>query len=293
MDMIRVGNNRFLCKIHDEKALKEMKLKQPSQIMGCIVLIEAFSPPTNPHSVIFTRIPLWIRFPDLTLEHMSADSVTLIAADAGEVIDVQPQGRIPRYAEGYRAQVWANIHKPLLKGTYANTLQNGNIWVSILYNNLPPLNCKLCLHLGHTQHNCHTPPQPQPQIIPAEILQIGYEDNNQAENNYPNPNAWPHHQLGLHQQPMEVMMTQQHHPHNLNMNMVEPIPQLGIDLTSTGYEQAQEAQLEQHVVVSLLNQSLNQSPNVISNTSVPSVSPPPLQAHDEVFDEIRLKNSSI
>ncbi|KAF5190915.1 hypothetical protein FRX31_019498, partial [Thalictrum thalictroides] len=89
-------------------------------------------------------------------------------------------------------------------------------------------------------------------------------------------------------------MTQQHHPHNLNMNIVEPIPQLGIDLTSTGYEQAQEAQLEQqHVVVSLLNQSLNQSPNVISNTSAPSVSPPPLQAHDEVFDEIRLKNSSI
>ncbi|KAF5180636.1 hypothetical protein FRX31_029776 [Thalictrum thalictroides] len=141
MSMVRVGHNRFVCKIHDVDDLERVETLQPWQIMGCIVLIEPFSTPMNPCDVVFTRIPLLIRFPNLTLEHMSAETVHLLAEDAGVVIEVLPHdGSLPRTAEGFRANIWADIHKPLLRGTYANTLHSGDVWVKIAYINLPSLN---------------------------------------------------------------------------------------------------------------------------------------------------------
>ncbi|KAF5182805.1 hypothetical protein FRX31_027607 [Thalictrum thalictroides] len=164
MDMIRVGNNKFVCRIHMSDDLERVVAGQPWQIMGCIVLIEAFSSPTSLDSVVFNRVPLWFCFKGLQLEHFSLDTVRYIATeiDVGQVINVLPDRGLPDSIDGFRIQVWHDISKPLLKGIVVNTLMNGNIWVKIKYNNLPGMNCKRCMFLGHNQHNCHAHLQVQP-----------------------------------------------------------------------------------------------------------------------------------
>ncbi|KAF5204537.1 hypothetical protein FRX31_005876 [Thalictrum thalictroides] len=97
---------------------------------------------------------MWISFKGLLLEHLSVNSIRVIAEDVGEVSDVLPDKDLPRDANGFRAQIWAEIDKPILKGMKVSSLYQGVIWVKIKYNNPPSLNHKTCMHQGHDYQSC-------------------------------------------------------------------------------------------------------------------------------------------
>ncbi|KAF5175010.1 hypothetical protein FRX31_035403 [Thalictrum thalictroides] len=71
MNMIRVGSNKLVRKIHQSDDLERVENGHPWQVMGCIVLIKPYSSPTNSESISFNRVPLWFFFKGPRLAHPS------------------------------------------------------------------------------------------------------------------------------------------------------------------------------------------------------------------------------
>ncbi|KAF5205140.1 hypothetical protein FRX31_005272 [Thalictrum thalictroides] len=109
-------------------------------------------------NITFERLPLWMCFCGLKLEHLQSDTVRFIGEAAGIVSNVLPVGVIPRTAEGFRVLVNVNINEPLVQGRFDNTLSNGDVWVAFRYNNLPTLFCSNYNRLGDTRNSCQFPP---------------------------------------------------------------------------------------------------------------------------------------
>ncbi|KAF5200807.1 hypothetical protein FRX31_009606 [Thalictrum thalictroides] len=152
-DMVRAGNNMFIYRfsnINDQECIEE---QQPWVVMGCLILIETYSTGMVAANITFERLPLWLSFKGLKLEHLNSDTVRLIGQAVGNVTFVLLMGVIPRSAEGFRAHVQVNVNEPLVQGQFAN----GNVWVAFKYNNLPDLYCNLCRRLCHDKHHCTFP----------------------------------------------------------------------------------------------------------------------------------------
>ncbi|KAF5199989.1 hypothetical protein FRX31_010427 [Thalictrum thalictroides] len=156
--MIRAAHNRFGCRFHNQNDQERVEEQQPWSVLGFLVLIQPFSTEMVTENVLFNTLPLWMSFKGLELEHLHANTVKMIGSAAGEVTTVMPTGIIPRTAEGFRARVNVDIHRPLVQGWPVTTLAKGVVWISFKYNNLPGLFCHLCLRLGHTRNHCRFPP---------------------------------------------------------------------------------------------------------------------------------------
>ncbi|KAF5195632.1 hypothetical protein FRX31_014781 [Thalictrum thalictroides] len=159
-DMVRAGHNRFVCRFTNLNDHERIEEQQPWVVMGCLILMESFSTGMVAANVKFERLPLWMSFKGLELEHLQSETVRMIGSAAGDVTSVLPVGVIPRSAEGFRARVNVNVNEPLVQGYPVNTLANGDVWVAFRYNNLPALYCSLCLRLGHVRHQCNFQPAP-------------------------------------------------------------------------------------------------------------------------------------
>ncbi|KAF5179352.1 hypothetical protein FRX31_031062 [Thalictrum thalictroides] len=160
-DMVRVGHNRFICRFSNVNDQERIEEQQPWVVMGSLILMETFSTEMVAANITFERLPLWMSFRGLELEHMQSDTVRLIGETAGIITNVLPIGVIPRTAEGFRALVNVNVTEPLVQGRFVNTLSNGDVWVAFRYNNLPTLFCSNCNRLGHTRNQCHFPHAPE------------------------------------------------------------------------------------------------------------------------------------
>ncbi|KAF5205518.1 hypothetical protein FRX31_004895, partial [Thalictrum thalictroides] len=178
-----------MCKIHHHEDYERVDAGQPWHIMGCILLIEPYTSQMNSAAVVFNRIPLWICFKGLLLEHLVKTTISMIAADAGEVIDVQPENDHPTSADDFRARIWVDINKPLLKGTFVNTIHQGWLWIPIKYINPPHLTCKLCMYLGHDYRSCTTT---QERKIQAEKNNEKEAANKHKAESSQSQAEWPH-----------------------------------------------------------------------------------------------------
>ncbi|KAF5193605.1 hypothetical protein FRX31_016808, partial [Thalictrum thalictroides] len=204
-DMLRTGANRFVCRFHKLEDLSRILEKQPWQVLGHVILIEAFSTVMDAALVGFESIPLWMSFSGLELEHHSTETVRMIATAAGSVNEILPTGIIPRTAEGYRANVNANIHRPIVQGTIVNTLSKGDVWVSFKFNNLPSIYCITCKRIGHDKGNCTFSIEDD---AATPMLMLGYHDVGTTERNSVTETSlrdlqsplWPH-EVGLSQGP--------------------------------------------------------------------------------------------
>ncbi|KAF5178211.1 hypothetical protein FRX31_032201 [Thalictrum thalictroides] len=198
-DILRAGANRFICRFHKPEDHTRIWEKQPLQVLGHIIVFEAFSTGMNANTIGFKTVPLWMSFTGLELEHHSTEIVEMIASVVGPVNEVLPVEMIPRTAEEYRVNVNVKVIQPLIQGTKVNTLIKGEIWVGFKYNGLPSLYCIICFRLGHDRANC------QFLAIKEEIplLMIAYHGeteeaagNNQASSFQPAADVttptWPH-----------------------------------------------------------------------------------------------------
>ncbi|KAF5207558.1 hypothetical protein FRX31_002855, partial [Thalictrum thalictroides] len=122
-DIGRIGLNKFVCRLHTAENIERVQNGQPWQVLGCLILMEKFSTPTDPDTIVFKRIPLWMTLEGLKLQHMSAKTVKGIATAAGRVRKVLPKKFLPRTAEGYRAQVRIDIYQPVVWETDVNTIE--------------------------------------------------------------------------------------------------------------------------------------------------------------------------
>ncbi|KAF5202703.1 hypothetical protein FRX31_007710 [Thalictrum thalictroides] len=185
-DMVLSGHNLYVCRFNHAEDQIRVQDHQPWVALGCLILIQPFSNGMNASFIIFNTIPLWLSLKGLALEHLNYKTVQMIAAQAGEVDHVLPVGVIPRSAEGFRALVRVNVQLPLVQGYPCNTLQNGDVWVSFKYNNLPGLYCTTCFRLGHVRINCTFPPTNEVlEKHPTPSTTMSFEDNMQIV-------VWPH-----------------------------------------------------------------------------------------------------
>ncbi|KAF5176467.1 hypothetical protein FRX31_033945 [Thalictrum thalictroides] len=187
MEMVRVEANRFVCKVVDQEDEKRINKGHPWQVMNCIVLAKNLSSPTDPKSIVFNRLPLWISFRGLLLEHLSRDSIRTLAAAAGECGTVLPDKDIPDTTNGFRAHVQVPTGKPLSLGTFTNSLDNGIVWIGFHYNNPPGLLCEKCKRLGHEKRSCTFEEQ---RTFETEILKIGYKGKGKITDE--EDEQWPH-----------------------------------------------------------------------------------------------------
>ncbi|KAF5182825.1 hypothetical protein FRX31_027588, partial [Thalictrum thalictroides] len=95
--------------------------------------------PTNPDSVILDKIPLWICFDGLLLEHYNRITGGRVASAAGSVVSILPEDGLPKNNDGFRAKVRVDVNRPIKKGTYAESIERGDTWVAFRYPNLPAL----------------------------------------------------------------------------------------------------------------------------------------------------------
>ncbi|KAF5202828.1 hypothetical protein FRX31_007585, partial [Thalictrum thalictroides] len=207
-DMVRAGYNRFICRFSNVNDQDRIEEQQPWVVMGCLILIETYSTGMVAANITFDRLPLWLSFKGLELEHLNFETVKLIGEAAGSVTSVLPRGVIPRSAEGFRAQVQVNVNEPLVQGQFVNTLANGDIWVAFKYNNLPSLFCTLCHRLGHDRHHC---------TIPVAIAQNHLNQTVHQSSVLPSPDSpankqmilWPHEFNQLQPQATQVQVTRE------------------------------------------------------------------------------------
>ncbi|KAF5180008.1 hypothetical protein FRX31_030399 [Thalictrum thalictroides] len=155
--MTPVGRNRFVCKIHAKEDNDRVQSGQPWQAMNCLIIMEPFSSPTNPDSVILDKIPLWICFDGLLLEHYNRITVGRVASAAGSVVSILPEDE---------------------------SIERGDTWVAFRYPNLPALHCKKCDRVGHQKHACTFSSLQDPKGKEVHNLSTQMEDVSQAD--------WPH-----------------------------------------------------------------------------------------------------
>ncbi|KAF5201888.1 hypothetical protein FRX31_008526 [Thalictrum thalictroides] len=67
--------------------------------------MERFSPPTKPETVVLDKIPLWVNFHGLLLEHLNRTTVQRIASAVGVVGIILPEEGLPKNDEDFRANV--------------------------------------------------------------------------------------------------------------------------------------------------------------------------------------------
>ncbi|KAF5185252.1 hypothetical protein FRX31_025161, partial [Thalictrum thalictroides] len=91
VDIIRVSHNKYACKIYNKDEEKRIEDGQPWQVLNCLILMEKYSPPTDPESVVFKRIPQWITFKGLLLQHFNVNTIRFIASAVGYVRQVLPK----------------------------------------------------------------------------------------------------------------------------------------------------------------------------------------------------------
>ncbi|KAF5178378.1 hypothetical protein FRX31_032033, partial [Thalictrum thalictroides] len=207
-DMVRAGYNRFICRFSNVNDQDRIEEQQPWVVMGCLILIETYSTGMVAANITFDRLPLWLSFKGLELEHLNSETVKLIGEAAGSVTSVLPRGVIPRSAEGFRAQVQVNVNEPLVQGQFVNTLANGDIWVAFKYNNLPSLFCTLCHRLGHDRHHCTFPAAIAPNQLNQTVHQSSF---------LPSPDSpankqmilWPHEFNQAQTQATQVQVTRE------------------------------------------------------------------------------------
>ncbi|KAF5178356.1 hypothetical protein FRX31_032056 [Thalictrum thalictroides] len=121
LDIIPYARNRFVCRFERLTDMERIIADQPWIIIGRLLLIQSFSADMEVHLVTFNTIPLWLGFRGLQLEHLNSAVVSLIASAARNVLNVLPQGVIPRTAEGYRARVEVLVSNPLIQAITVNT----------------------------------------------------------------------------------------------------------------------------------------------------------------------------
>ncbi|KAF5179946.1 hypothetical protein FRX31_030467 [Thalictrum thalictroides] len=123
--MVRAGNNRFICRFSNVNDQERIEEQQPWMVMGCLILMETFSTGMVAANITFERLPLWMSFRGLELEHLKL-----------------------RYCE----IDWRNCRDCYICLTYG---------CDTPYNNLPNLYCSLCHRLGHNHSGCSFPEAPQ------------------------------------------------------------------------------------------------------------------------------------
>ncbi|KAF5199757.1 hypothetical protein FRX31_010658, partial [Thalictrum thalictroides] len=152
-DMVRAGHNRFICRFSNVNDQERIEEQQPWVVLGSLILMETFSTGMVAANITFERLPLWMSFRGLELEHLHSNTVRFIGEVAGVVTNVLPVGVIPRTAERFQVLVNVNVNEPLVQGRFVNTLSNGDVWVAFRYNNLPTLFYSSCNRLGHTANH--------------------------------------------------------------------------------------------------------------------------------------------
>ncbi|KAL5709303.1 hypothetical protein ACHQM5_020007 [Ranunculus cassubicifolius] len=109
MDMIRVANNRFVCRFDRIQDRDRIEEDQPWMILDRLVLLQPYTNEICPETVEFNSIPFWIGFRGLMLEHINPEVVSLIASSAGTFLAIRPDGYIPRSTEGYRVRIEVDV----------------------------------------------------------------------------------------------------------------------------------------------------------------------------------------
>ncbi|KAF5182171.1 hypothetical protein FRX31_028241 [Thalictrum thalictroides] len=126
-----------------------------SQVMNCLIVMERFSSPTKPETVVLDKIPLWVNFYVLLLEHLNKTTVQRIASVVGVVGIILLEEGLPKNDEDFRANVKIDINQPLKSGAYVESIEREISWVSFRYPNKPTLHCTKCGRVGHQKHNCN------------------------------------------------------------------------------------------------------------------------------------------
>ncbi|KAF5179853.1 hypothetical protein FRX31_030560, partial [Thalictrum thalictroides] len=168
--------------------------------------MEPFSSPTNPDSMILDKIPLWLCFDGLLLEHYNRITVGRVASAAGSVVLILPEDGLPKNNDGFRAKVKVDVNRQIKKGTYAESIERGDTWVTFQYPNLPTLHCKKCERVGHQKHTfTFSSLQDPTKVVQGKEIHnrsTQMEDVSQAD--------WPHKQMPDQtlNQPMDLEINQ-------------------------------------------------------------------------------------
>ncbi|PIA62909.1 hypothetical protein AQUCO_00200725v1 [Aquilegia coerulea] len=176
-----IGSNLFVMGFKRYVEMKQILDEQPWEIDGHLLILKEFDNAQNPRNIELTHVPLWFYFEGLYVEHYDQESIKDIAKAVGTVLSVDPELGIPSFEKGFRVRVNVLVLLPLPPGTYARTLRNGLVWVSIIPERLPSNFCKKCLLLGHQEFACKTFHHHHHHQIPSELNSIGAKIKTESE----------------------------------------------------------------------------------------------------------------
>lgn len=138
-----------------------------------LFLMQHVKPGTNMVDQVagFTKTELWVRFYGVPVDHFSADSVYVLAADIGEPVNCD-LGHTSS-AEFLRARIRVDVTRPLRRSVVVK-LENGEQKsVSLEYEGVPSL-CWSCGVLGHPTDRC---PRRQANLQTAAAAAASRRDN--------------------------------------------------------------------------------------------------------------------
>ncbi|KAF8392312.1 hypothetical protein HHK36_022654 [Tetracentron sinense] len=151
-------DNCFLFKFAEERDILKVLYNQPWSFDGNLLVMKRWSAELTHSNVTLNIVPFWIQLHDIPPDMFTYKIIQRIAADLGEVDEIDFQQGGPHQGSFIRTRVFVDISKPL-KGwlpVIQKTSHKATI-VEVKYERLPNF-CFHCGLIGHAERYCEDSP---------------------------------------------------------------------------------------------------------------------------------------
>ncbi|XP_065618457.1 uncharacterized protein LOC136062818 [Quercus suber] len=151
--IVEVGNNILQFKFGSRCQLEWVEKSGPWNFDNNLLLLCRWRKGLSSKNISFSHSPFWVQIWGLPFENMTEDIGRDIGSKIGRVLEVDKRAILADQAKFLRIRVEVQIEKPLRRGGFVKSDEDGRVWVDFRYERLPTF-CYRCGILGHDEKHC-------------------------------------------------------------------------------------------------------------------------------------------
>lgn len=147
-EVIDLGYDCFLFKFDQLEDRERVLTEGPWMIADHYLTVRCWSPEFRPSMDTISKIPVWVRLPELPIEYFDEDLLFRLGAFLGKPLKIDTNTALAARGRFARLCVEIGLDKPLV-----SKVKIGNLWQKMEYEGLHSI-CFSCGRVGHREEVC-------------------------------------------------------------------------------------------------------------------------------------------